>query len=583
MALTKYESYYNTIYTYIKELREENEYKNNSVAFAHWYLKNHFKLNDQQISEAIIDGADDLGIDAIIFDDSNKSLSVFQFKFPSKTETINSEISQGDILKTFNGFKTLIDNKVSYTGTNLRFNDFKYQINDTFIDEYKIFFVSFNKGIIANLSDIEKEQIFFKSTFGNNLNIIIHNRDTVSNIYEKVNRKNSINITLKYKQIQSAYNVASREIDSFVGFVNCKELVSAIASNISTIFDENIRLYEYNSSVNNGIYKTATSSVESDMFYFYNNGIVFICDKTRNSPASNEILLEGASVVNGCQSLNVLYNANNAGNLTDQACILIRIIQIADFNQRHQITEYLNSQTPIRDSYFISNHHVIRDLQEKLIKKGYFLERQINEYQYMKEHSAHMIYKDNLTILQLEEVLQYFTGYWINKHASAAKRGKASLFDKNKIEELLSQISEDKVIEAVNTYHEISNVLTMYRKTRRNNSKTEFSSYLGINQKDLLDHIDEFRYVNTGDILLLNAVSNLKRKYVEIGLNNIIIKDLIVDAINIVKEVILDSNELNTAALTKNSSIFSDVQNKIQALDNRYSNKQVLADICCVN
>lgn len=43
MALTKYESYYNSIKAYINEIRESNEYKNDSIAFAHWYLKSHFK------------------------------------------------------------------------------------------------------------------------------------------------------------------------------------------------------------------------------------------------------------------------------------------------------------------------------------------------------------------------------------------------------------------------------------------------------------------------------------------------------------------------------------------------------------
>lgn len=564
MALTKYDSYYNSIKNLINNIRDENEYKTDSIAFAHWYLRHSFNLNDQQISEAIIDGRDDLGIDAIIFDDSNNTLSVFQFKFPSKSDNINTEILQGDILKTFNGFNTLIDNDIMYCGNNTRFNEFKEQINDTFIDEYKIFFISFNKGIIANKTDIENQRNIFKNKYGNELNVIIQERDVISSIYEKINRKNNIVLLLKYKQIQSAYNVASREIDSYVGFVNCKELVSAISNSIATIFDENIRLFEYNSDVNNGIYKTVTSTNESDMFYFYNNGIVFICDKAHNSPASNEIKLVGASVVNGCQSLNVLYKASKNGKLSDDACVLIRIIQIADFSQRRQITEFLNTQTPIRDSYFISNHHAIRNLQEQLLKKGYFLERQINEYKYKKEHENSLSYNGNIT------VLQYFTGYWDNKYASAAKRGKGSLFDKNKIDELLSQINADKVIEAVNAYHEISSVLTMYRKTRRNEQKTDFSVFLGIKQNELLAHIDEYRFMNTGDILLLNAVSNLKSRYKELNLRNITTKDLIIDAINIVKSIVVKSNELNMAALTKNAKVFSDVQAEIKQLDKRY-------------
>lgn len=107
----------------------------------------------------------------------------------------------------------------------------------------------------------------------------------------------------------------------------------AIEPYIATIFDENIRLYEYGSDVNTGINRTATSTDQADMFYFYNNGIVFICDKAQNSPASNEIALSGASVVNGCQTLNTLYNAKQKGKLSDSVYILVRIISIADYSE----------------------------------------------------------------------------------------------------------------------------------------------------------------------------------------------------------------------------------------------------------
>lgn len=69
--------------------------------------------------------------------------------------------------------------------------------------------------------------------------------------------------------------------------------------------------------------------------------------------------MQGASIVNGYQTVNVL----------------VIIISIADYSERMKITEYLNSQTPIRDSYFIANHPIVRDLQQKLLQHGYFLER----------------------------------------------------------------------------------------------------------------------------------------------------------------------------------------------------------------
>lgn len=571
MALTRYESYYIKIKEQVEKIREDNDYNTDSIAFAHWYLENYYKLNEQQIAEVIMDGSDDLGIDAVIINEENKCLTVIQFKFPSKNTTINNEINQGDILKTQNGFKTLIDNNISYRGTNLKFKEFKEQLQNIFIGKFEISFVSYNKGVIANCSTIENYSEEFKRETGSQLDVIYHNRDTIINIYERLNHINQIEIKLKYKQMQSAYNVGSKKIDSYVGFTNGIDIVDAISPHIATIFDENIRLYEYVSPVNTGINKTATSAEEADMFYFYNNGIVFICDNAENSPASNEITLKGTSVVNGCQSLNVLYNARQKGKLNSNVCVLIRIIEISDYIERMHITEFLNSQTPIRDSYFIANHTIVRDLQKQLQIKGYYLERQINEVEYMTERG---VFTGNQEIIQLENAIQYYVGYWVNKDASLAKRGKSSLFDKNRIEDLLSEISADKVIIAMKTYQSVSEVLTMYRKMRRNPSKHDFAYYIGIEPTILLEHIEEFRYMNTGDIILLNAVANLDSKYKSLGLN-LGLDELIIDAVFIVREVIKKENDINYSQLTKSANVFGKVQNQIKALTTKYERKLI--------
>ena len=255
------------------------------------------------------------------------------------------------------------------------------------------------------------------------------------------------------------------------------------------------------------------------------------------------------------------------GKLNESVYVLVRIISIADYSERMRITEYLNSQTPIRDSYFIANHPIVRDLQQQLLKCGYFLERQSNEANYMAERGIEI--KDKVTI-QLEKAIQYYVGYWINKNASLAKRGKNALFDKKMIEELLSGITAEKVVEAYATYQSISQVLTLYRKTRRNNQKDDFSKYIGIPQSWVLEHIEEFRFMNTGDIILLNAYANLKKQYKELGIPDIGEKEMIKDAIFVVSKVILSESENNTSLLTKNSNVFSKVQIEIGSLTKKY-------------
>ena len=42
MAITKYESYYLKILEKLKLIKADNEYKTDSIAFAHWYLENYY-------------------------------------------------------------------------------------------------------------------------------------------------------------------------------------------------------------------------------------------------------------------------------------------------------------------------------------------------------------------------------------------------------------------------------------------------------------------------------------------------------------------------------------------------------------
>lgn len=568
MAVKKYELYYKKISEQIDTIKLENEYKTKSLAFAHWYLSNHIKLDDQQIAEALIDGADDLGIDAIILDETSETLSVFQFKFPESCDTISKEIPQADVLKTWNGFEVLVTNQLKYDGKNERFAEYKKQLENTLITQFNFFFVSYNKGVVANRSTITNKTEQYQSDYGSTVTVHYHDLNTISNIYEKLIRKNNTKINLKYTHISLSYNVNRRNITSYSGFVKASDLVEATSQHIATIFEDNIRLYEYGSKVNEGINRTATSSDQADMFYFYNNGIVLICDKSTNSPASSTIVLEGASVVNGCQTLNVLYHAHLKGKLSDEVYLPFRIIEISDYDERMMITEYLNSQTQIKASYFIANHPAIRELQNKLKSKGFFLERQINEHRFMVENGKE---NDNQDVIQLENSIQYYVGYWDNKNASTAKREKTLLFDKRIVDDLLSSINADGIIIALKTYRRISEILTMYRKMRRNNAKTEFSEFIGVKQDWLIDNVESFRFINTGDILLLNSVKNLKETYEKLGIKDVTLDELIRDSIYIIRELVCEKKETNTSLLTKSANFFDTTQARINNMSKRYT------------
>lgn len=195
-------------------------------------------------------------------------------------------------------------------------------------------------------------------------------------------KKSRIDIAMTYRKLDPSYNLGE-DVKSFVGFLSAKELIESCKEQMDVIFDENIRLYEGDNDVNTGIYNTAIGD-ESSKFFFYHNGIVFICDSCKNSTGNQNLILEGASVVNGCQTINSLKKAYDEEKIKDDVYLQFRVIETTDFDLRAKITEFLNSQTQIRDSYFLANNTFVRALQIELEEKGYFLERLINEYEYKR-------------------------------------------------------------------------------------------------------------------------------------------------------------------------------------------------------
>lgn len=137
MPITKFDSYYNKLEEVLKAIENEQGYTNISLAFAHWFLKNQIGLSEQEIGESIIDGDGDYGIDAVRLDQKNKTMTVYQFKFPQK-QSIGKEISQGDILKTLNGFSILMGQNEVQNNSNKEFIMLRDTLKQTEIYSFNI-------------------------------------------------------------------------------------------------------------------------------------------------------------------------------------------------------------------------------------------------------------------------------------------------------------------------------------------------------------------------------------------------------------------------------------------------------------
>lgn len=131
----------------------------------------------------------------------------------------------------------------------------------------------------------------------------------------------------------------------------------------------------------------------------------------------------------------------------------------------------------------------------------------------------------------------------------------------------MASISVEKVIYSYNLYQAIQEVVSRYRRSRRNSTNTEFYEFLGISQVNLEDDIKKYLFVNTADILILNSIKHITNR---VELNE---DEQIRVAIKLIRDYIEKKDLLNTkqaSTITKTQTVFKDIQNYI---DNEWSGK----------
>lgn len=557
MAITKYESIYSQIKQDLREIKDKFEYESLSKAFGYWYLSKRYDKNDDDINEILIDGYNDNGIDAYLINEENSTLTLFQFKFP---ENINKDISQDEILKFIEGCRIVIEGETNKPCSD-EFKVMLSAIHDAKVFDFRLEIVSFSNGLSVHakecLTDYKKE---FEERTGSTMEVVDISKKDISNLFEKAQHKANLKINIPYSIGSPSYNVGN-EVESFLCVINAKDFVNAIGDNIILINDENIRLYEGDTRINQGIKETASSN-ESELFYYYNNGITLICNLYNNDATARMLYTEGVSIVNGCQTVTSLYDLNKNGKLHDDVSILARIIKTPDYELRMKITEFLNSQNTIKDSYLLANHNSIRRLQNSLLDYGYYLNRQSNEYENKLRRNVDV--PEDVIVLQLETVIQYYTAYFLDEYAALAKRNKGALFSRERSEEILKDISPEKVIESWQAYKQIASAITKFRKYRRNPDNYDFSTYFGISQETLEANILDYLFLNSSGLLLLNAFSLCRRND---NLKKLDDDEKIILSICVVRDIISCNHpEMAPASATKNTKVFEEVAVKISTL-----------------
>jgi len=504
-----YQSYYKRIADEIEYIKTSNEFEKKSQAFAYWYLNNVEGFDSNTTYESITDGHNDWGIDAIVIDEENLLIRLYQFKFPDKVSNLNKKVNQEDIASFLRGYAICSSGKVP-SNANKELKRKVLEIMDSNIYSFKLSFISYTDGLSETAEiTLEQELEKIKST-GNKIDWTLLDKESITNfVFEQNTMKDDYKI--KLRQHGTSTGVYTDEsTKTYIIYASLKELADISGEYNDIIFDENVRLYEgIKNKFNKGILDTASGN-DVNNFHLYNNGIVIVSPSVTNVDLRKEVIIHNPMIVNGCQTMNSLLEAKNRESLKD-GVVQVTIIEVTEPEVKRNISIYLNSQTEIKDSYLISNLPIIRALEKDIEDLGYFFERQANNLELLKKRlsrreKVELLGVNNSKAIELDLAMQLQASFYENL-APVAKSNKSKLFESKNLDKILTNIEAERVVFAFEIYNKIMEKVSDYRSYRRNDRNKNIIEYLNINENE----IDNYLFINTGDFFLLSLFSEISQ------------------------------------------------------------------------
>lgn len=163
----------------------------------------------------------------------------------------------------------------------------------------------------------------------------------------------------------------------FCAAVSIGSLLDAMGRYGNALFDSNVRSKLHNSRINADIKKTISTPKGRKQFIHLNNGMVITCSNYTISDDQTTISLQGAQVVNGCQTLTTIReyyegaDESTQYDILESLNLLVKVISSAELNKGNLLDEIIvasNNQNPMNARNLKSNSLEQRRLQESFAR-----------------------------------------------------------------------------------------------------------------------------------------------------------------------------------------------------------------------
>ncbi|MEX0639771.1 MAG: AIPR family protein [Nitrosopumilaceae archaeon] len=331
-------------------IKENAECAKNEVEkghnFLHWVLTRVYEATEDDAADAIVDGANDLGIDAYLpVDFSDNKIRLFQSKYGTSHSMEAIAKFKEDVKRLLKSDVTKMRPELAHLVTKIR--DKNLKVECCYVTDQEV--------------EYENEEDFE----------IIDIEEIIQRLWSRIKKpaagKKS---TIKLEKMLGHEN-------TILGILKLRELTEFISKNRDYVFESNIRQWmQFKTTVNKGIRETLQNA--PDKFFYYNNGITIVVSNFEEI-GNNSILLYAPQIVNGAQTSNsIVDRAKRTHNL--DGSITVTIIRADDEEDQNNITKYRNSQNSVRGKDLVSLMDFHKSIKSQLQNSGYFYEIQAGSF-----------------------------------------------------------------------------------------------------------------------------------------------------------------------------------------------------------
>lgn len=337
-----------------------------------------------------------------------------------------------------------------------------------------------------------------------------------------------------------------------IGLVKLEDLISFVTYNEEinlSLFDGNVRdSYKSSSSINKDIIETLEKEIETNDFWWLNNGITIICRSMKK--IGNILHINEPQIVNGLQSVVAIYDTfKNGKTLNAKKKIMVRILVENNSSNIDTIIKTTNTQNPVDDYLLSSTKPIHREIEKSFLSfgDGYYYDRRKNYYKNLK--------KDKNKIFDIKYTFKTYSSIFLgipSQVRTATKKNfkiyNEQVFDSN-INVLSYLYSDllDRKIQKVLKKTELDNNF----KEKNGVSIVTYSLHLSYIYTALLKETLDFndKYISSNDIHQIEALQ-IENKH-------------LIKSIEILESILERYPSENKVYLARNTNFENDIKSEI--------------------